>query len=346
MWRPLLVGVLVAAAAALPGPVAVAAEDPQHAVGLVIDTGTEVRKVCVRFPEDQITGEELLRRAPDVRAVFEQQAMGVAVCELCGVGNPDGDCLGVTSGQFWNYWLAGDGGWQWSPLGASRQTVRDGEVQAWSFGGARRQPLPVTFDQICFEGLATPDPTPTEIATVGPPPLVSAPEDPRAPAAPSPPAPPLAPAPSPPPPPDSEDSPDSPDSPDDPAAPAGGDPAPAPTPTAQVPPPTATPLAAPPTLPPAGGVVPPDLGLRSSEDLAGMSAAPPEVAPPAPVETEGPSPQPSVGTTERPLQVDAGSGAGTQTAGFGLVLSTLLGGALWLRHRRRESSHDADQPQR
>lgn len=148
-----------------------AASQQRHAAGLVVDTGTEVKPVCVRFSEDAISGEELLRRA-DVDPVFaDYGSMGKAVCALCGTGCPADDCFceSETSGRYWNYVRARDGGWQSSNRGASSTTLRHGDVDGWAWGTRGSKPPYMTFEAICGapdpggddDGDSGPSPTPT-----------------------------------------------------------------------------------------------------------------------------------------------------------------------------------------
>lgn len=141
------------------GPVApprAAAEEAQpqalNAAAVVIDTGTQVRKICVRFSEPELTGEELLRRAK-VDAVFAEYSIGQAVCSLCGTGCPADDCFceSGTTGRYWNYSRDGEAGWQRSSLGASSTTVKDGDIDGWAWGTEGAVPPWIGFESICVE---------------------------------------------------------------------------------------------------------------------------------------------------------------------------------------------------
>lgn len=152
----------------------------RHAAGLVVDTGAAVKKVCVRFDEDEITGEELLRRA-QVGAVFEYESLGAAVCELCEVGNPREDCLGVSSGNSWSYYLASGGRFTYSSRGAGGRVVRDGDVDAWAWGAGRQSTEYADFSTICFETTAVAPPANPPADEPPPPPPELPPEQPPAP---------------------------------------------------------------------------------------------------------------------------------------------------------------------
>lgn len=121
--------------------------------GLVIDLGDggPPRTVCVRFAEDSITGKELLERAK-VDAVFSTYSgEGSAVCALCGKGCPDdGSCLTCQQPDYWAYHRApaGASGWSYGRAGASRTTVRDGDVEGWRWGTGSAPPFR-TIVQVC-----------------------------------------------------------------------------------------------------------------------------------------------------------------------------------------------------
>lgn len=114
----------------------------EHRAAIIIDTGTQVKSVCLRFREEAISGIEALARA-QVDPVFQAfSGKGAAVCALCGVGCPAGDsCLTCNpEGKFWSYSRApaGTSALRTSGAGASSTTVRDGDVEGWKWalGGA------------------------------------------------------------------------------------------------------------------------------------------------------------------------------------------------------------------
>jgi hypothetical protein len=123
----------------------------------VVDTGDEVRTVCVRFSEESITGEELMRRT-DLDVVFAHYGtLGAAVCEICGVGCPAEDCHCATP-YWWSYWHGdADGGWATSPVGASSRAVRDGDMNAWLWHDGSRRPPEVDFATVCPDEAAAED---------------------------------------------------------------------------------------------------------------------------------------------------------------------------------------------
>jgi hypothetical protein len=89
--------------------------------------------------------------------------MGVMVCSVDGEGCafPAEDCLcqceGPGSCTYWAYFTRSPGeDWVYSPLGASAQTVHDGDLEAWvwlsgtSRAGPEVPPVPdLTFVEVC-----------------------------------------------------------------------------------------------------------------------------------------------------------------------------------------------------
>lgn len=159
---------------AAPIPVAIADVDENHAA-VIVDTGQTVKKVCVTFAEEAITGAEALRRA-GVDPVFASYGeKGEAVCAICGVGCPAGNCF-CDRARFWAYHRAvPGGGYTYSRAGASSTLVRDGDVEGWRWGSGAAPPY-ASVGQVC--GVAEPAPRsgPAETTTTAKP----APADPPA----------------------------------------------------------------------------------------------------------------------------------------------------------------------
>jgi hypothetical protein len=130
---------------------ATAADDGLHHAAIVVDTGDgQVRKMCLAFPEAELDGIEALRRVDTRPYRFETfGSKGVAVCMLCGVGCPSGDCF-CDSSRYWAYFRAGPGGepYQASRAGASSTTVRDGDVEGWKWGKGEAPPS-TTVSETC-----------------------------------------------------------------------------------------------------------------------------------------------------------------------------------------------------
>jgi len=130
-----------------------AAQAPPHRAAVVVDTGTEVKRVCIRFDADAISGREALELA-GVEPVFSEfgGALGSLVCSLCGVGCPAGDCLCARDTWWYHRAPAGTSSFSSSSLGASNTLVRDGDVEGWSWGTGA-PPAYADLDTVC--GLAT-----------------------------------------------------------------------------------------------------------------------------------------------------------------------------------------------
>lgn len=139
-----------------------------HRAAVIVDTGTQVKTVCVRFAEESITGVEALQRA-GVDPVFRAfPGKGAAVCSLCGTGcSGDESCLTCDpDGRYWSYSraVAGSSGLRVSGAGASSTTVRDGDVEGWRWGLGGTPEL-VTVEQVCGEAPATSTSTSSSTST-------------------------------------------------------------------------------------------------------------------------------------------------------------------------------------
>jgi len=166
----------------------VAGAQSTNRVAVVVDTGREVKKVCVRFSESSISGTEALRRA-GVDPVFASfSGMGAGVCSLCGVGCPAGECF-CDRAKYWAYHRAGRGAtaWSYARAGASSTAVSDGDAEGWAWGSGAA-PAFVTFAEVCDDPVPSAPPAPPA------PPGRPEPNPPPAPPPPGPPAPGLGPA--------------------------------------------------------------------------------------------------------------------------------------------------------
>ena len=152
------------------------AATPANRAAVVIDKGdgsTPV-KVCVRFDAATISGEEALRLAaaqdPSIAPVFSEfSGMGKAVCALCGIGCPSGDCF-CDPQRYWAYSRAesGTAAFRTSPVGVSSTEVSDGDVEGYRWGSGA-PPAFADIRTICGE--VEPATTTTGPAqTVAPPP--------------------------------------------------------------------------------------------------------------------------------------------------------------------------------
>jgi hypothetical protein len=142
--------------------------------GLIVQFGDgSITQRCVRFGEDALTGEELMRRAR-MPAIFEYSSLGPAVCKIGNDGcNYPGEgcfCQCQTLGAsctFWNYLHKTESGWRALPTGAGARIIGDGEIVAWSWavgdGESVSAILPdVSIDQICSAVEAEPATTNTQ----------------------------------------------------------------------------------------------------------------------------------------------------------------------------------------
>ncbi len=160
MRRPATIAAIaVAAIVAVVGlgrlPASEAAAATVHHAAVVVDTSDgKVRRFCLAFPEESISGAEALRRIESEAVFATYGGKGQAVCALCGVGCPSGDCFCDRS-KFWAYHRAGPGGanYEYSRAGASATAVRDGDVEGWKWGTGAAPPAG-TVGEIC--GVAEP----------------------------------------------------------------------------------------------------------------------------------------------------------------------------------------------
>lgn len=109
----------------------------------------------VAFPEDEISGMELLRRSGISLLTVSFGGLGDAVCTLEGEGCGAGDCrkrvcqTGDPNSPFWQYYRqASPGEWVAVPLGVSSAKVHDGDVDGWSWTGKDPGLPALTVDDI------------------------------------------------------------------------------------------------------------------------------------------------------------------------------------------------------
>lgn len=137
-----------------------------HRAAVIVEGDGQTRRVVVEFPEESITGIELLRRAGADPVVYSYSGVGGAVCRLYGVGRDAGpDCLGGTGGdaRYWAYFRApaGSTSFRYAAVGGGSSTVRDGDVEGWRYGTGAA-PAFASIDAIL--GIA---PTPTVLPPTG-----------------------------------------------------------------------------------------------------------------------------------------------------------------------------------
>lgn len=106
---------------------------------VIVDTGSQVRRVVVSFVGDSVSGLEALSLAGASPETVGYGGSGSAVCRLFGVGHPASPqtCLGTPSDQrYWAYFRApgGSSSFQYSGVGAGATRVANGDVEGWRFG--------------------------------------------------------------------------------------------------------------------------------------------------------------------------------------------------------------------
>ncbi len=145
--------------------------DTPHRAGVIVQHGDgSVQAQCVTFPEESITGLDVLLRSGLDLNIDASNSMGATICRLDGEGCtfPQQDCFCQCTGSdcvYWSYWRWENGTWVYSNLGASSTGVTDGGIEGWVWGqgnsGASPPPSPPPIDDIC----AASDPTPTPTLT-------------------------------------------------------------------------------------------------------------------------------------------------------------------------------------
>lgn len=156
-----------------------AAAAATNRAGLIVQFGDgEVKRYCVSFTEESITGFELLRRT-GLPLVY--QDYGAGSLALCKIGDEGCDypreqcfcrCRNTQTGcRFWGYYTIdrATGKWRSSEQGSGVRDVRDGDVDGWRWGTHQPNPNPPpisTIDALCAQGTkigpaATPTAAPT-----------------------------------------------------------------------------------------------------------------------------------------------------------------------------------------
>jgi hypothetical protein len=120
---------------------------------------------CIEFSEESITGIELLERSGLPVNRGTAGGLGSQVCMIDGQGCSDpGDCFCQCKGgtcAYWIYHRRNNGVWQYSSIGAGIRTIRDGDADAWVWGGSGDTPGAPAPE--CPE--ATPEPSPVPSPT-------------------------------------------------------------------------------------------------------------------------------------------------------------------------------------
>ena len=172
--RILLIGTALAVILALP---AYAQQPGSNRAGVVVVHGDgSVARACVSFPEESISGAELLRRAGLEISLTAYGGLGYGVCQIEEEGCPGDDCFCQCKGSPCAYWVYShrrpDGSWAVSGVGASRWQVHDGDVDGWVWGDGATAPPTVVFEDVCPVDQPVADTTPPQAApTITPAPL-------------------------------------------------------------------------------------------------------------------------------------------------------------------------------
>ena len=145
--------------------------------GLVIQfENGRIESRCLTFAEAEISGIDLLLSSGLEVVLDSSRGMGVAVCQIEGVGCAYPaqtcfcQCMGSGLCRYWNYYYRdpGQSTWTYSALGATLRTVRPGAEEAWVWGDGSTPPAPdLSFEALCASSpvTATSEPVPTPTLT-------------------------------------------------------------------------------------------------------------------------------------------------------------------------------------
>jgi hypothetical protein len=134
-----------------------------HRAGLVVIHGDGSRTVAVvAFPEDEITGIELLHRSGIDMLSIPFGGLGEGICQLEREGCDVVECRRTVcqtsrDAPFWQLFdrVAADGTLASAPLGGSATRIRDGEVAVWAWTGTDLDLPAFRLDEVAAEsGLA------------------------------------------------------------------------------------------------------------------------------------------------------------------------------------------------
>ena len=132
------------------------AAEPLHYAGVVVYHGDgRTTYALVAFPEETISGVELLRRSGVDLVTVSFGGLGEGVCQIDGEGCQPGECrrrlcqTGDPNSPFWHYVRqTAPGEWSVASLGASATKVRDGDIDGWVWASTV-PPLPaLTIDEL------------------------------------------------------------------------------------------------------------------------------------------------------------------------------------------------------
>lgn len=131
-----------------------------HRAALVIEHGVgwpgpHIVWKCVEFAQATISGLALLELAGmnsgQPPQVYDWGGGALTVCQINGEPRHVPErCFGPVSGPNWADWQATGAGWLPRGAGASGYSVRDGDLEGWTYStGYGGRPPSVTFTQVC-----------------------------------------------------------------------------------------------------------------------------------------------------------------------------------------------------
>jgi hypothetical protein len=127
---------------------------------------------CVEFAQEAIGGLALLQLAGvnsgQPPEIYDWGGGAYTVCQLDRQPQSIPDrCFGPMSGPNWSDWTQTANGWVARSTGVAGYTVRDGDLEGWTYSvGRGMQPPTVSFSQVC---------PPLRAPTAAPPPRSPAP---------------------------------------------------------------------------------------------------------------------------------------------------------------------------
>lgn len=177
--RRLVLILLLASLAFLGATTATLAQEPSSRAGLIIEYGNgDVDALCIELARDGMTGIDLLQ-ASGLAVGMHSGGLGTQVCQIEDVGCEPGreacwcQCLSNPC-SYWTYFQWKDGDWTYAPLGASRRTLTNGDVDAWVWGDGKTLPVSspdlacAAQDAPTSQAVGTPAAAPVASATVIP----------------------------------------------------------------------------------------------------------------------------------------------------------------------------------
>jgi hypothetical protein len=122
---------------------------------LVVQNGdASLLTACVAFTEESLSGFELLNRSGLEVASVTDPSLGTAICGIGAGGCPSTNCF-CGMPDYWSYWQPGEGDWAYAVIGSEQFLVKDGSIEAWSWGEGT-PPAYLTFEQVCQPGSLQP----------------------------------------------------------------------------------------------------------------------------------------------------------------------------------------------